>query len=159
MQESRVPERTNPVTGGVESEPWSESPLASAGGVPTNHAVVLGYLLGLLCLGIGLAGLSPTWRPVIFRVGAVLLTPLLFAAIEVGLGVAGIQPLATVRPTFNPTNAPRGHFDEKMLEGVPHFVTVSGKTRFSVVPRTKPPGELRVGLRAPALRLGCSFAL
>jgi lysophospholipase L1-like esterase len=144
LREPFVPDRTNPVTGPVETPPWSESPLTSEGGGPTNRVVALGYLGGVLILGIGLAGLRPTWRTVIFRGGAVLLTPLLFAVLEVGLGLAGVQPLGTIRPTFNPTNAPQEHFQERVLEEVPHFVTVSGKTRFASVPKTKAPGELRV---------------
>ncbi len=140
-----VPERTNPVRGPVEAEPWAESPLAPTPwrGLPAGRVVVSAY--ALLVFGFGIAlGRQKRRRRWVFPLVAVLLTPLLFAAVEGGLAVAGVQPLGTVRPTFNPTNAPQAHFEAQPLEGVPHQVTTSGKTRFAAVPVEKAAGEVRV---------------
>ncbi len=139
-----VPERVNPVTGPVEAEPWTDSPLMPAGArVPSLPVGAAAYAI-LLFLGGGLLARKRSRRKWVFPLVAVGMTPLLFAGAELALGVAGVEPLGTVRPTFNPTNAPQDHFEEKALEGVPHHVTVTGRTRFAAVPKTKAEGELRV---------------
>ncbi len=140
-----VPDRVSPVRGSVEAEPWEASPLAPSRLRGLAPERVAAGLYGLLWFGfVGAFGRRKAWRRVVFPAAAVGLVPLLFGVVELGLGVAGVEPLGVVRPTFNPTNAPQAHFEDLTLESVEHQVTVSGKTRFAALPARKGENELRV---------------
>lgn len=141
-----VPEQLNPVAGPISIPPYEASPLlpSRAGWAHPDRLFAVGWFLLILVGGVAVAARRPRWRPALFRIGAVLMTPLLLAVIEVALGLAGVQPLATVRPTFNPTNAPVSHFGPQDLDETPHHVTESSVTRFAAVPAVKGPSELRI---------------
>ncbi len=137
--------RTYPPTD-VSAEPFEASPLLDpADGVRrTGHSVAAGVVAGLGLLWLALVRLRPRLRPVLFRLGALGIAPAGLLLAEAGLFVAGVQPLAYERPTFNPASVSSGLYRPVDLEDGRWMLASAGGLRHDLFRPEKPPGELRI---------------
>jgi lysophospholipase L1-like esterase len=134
--------------------PMSEIPLEPSrrdwlvAEVPRSRLLSDAQAAGLLVLGIllvwmlGMAG-WPGGRPVLRRVGAVGIAPLLLVAAEALLAGAGVAPLMDLRPSFNPNEVPEKLYSVRSLEGEDYAVTTDGRARQLAFRVDKPPGTWR----------------
>ena len=136
--------RTSPSLAPPRVEPFEASPMWTPVEVPSRWVRVVVALVVLGVLWFGLVRFVPSARPWMFRAAALSLAPLLILAIELGLLVAGVEPLASRRPMLDPTSASGELTASSMIRDTAYIVSSSSGTRYFVLEENKPAGAVRV---------------
>ena len=131
-----------PVTVGPAGRSFAVDPRGEASPpalvrVPST-AVLAALAASSLAGWLVLLRVFPRRRVVLFRLGAVALTPLALLAVEGALAIVGFHPLIAERPSFDPTRAPAQISEELPDRGL---VRITGFDARSTVFPLRPDGD------------------